>query len=169
MRRAAVVCLSQLVVLVVALAACGHTAVDPVATLEDPSTCATCHPQHFAQWSQSMHAYASQDPVFVAMNKRGQRETNNALGTFCVQCHAPMAVALGETDGTTFDPTTLTPATDGVTCYFCHDVASVGSDHYNNSLTLALDQTMRGGLQGPHGTSAHDSAYDPLMDSQTND
>ena len=29
------------------------------------------------------------------MNKRGQRETNGALGTFCLKCHAPMAVALG--------------------------------------------------------------------------
>ena len=42
-----------------------------------------------------MHAYAADDPVFVAMNKRGQRETNGELGTFCVKCHAPMAVANG--------------------------------------------------------------------------
>ena len=32
------------------------------------------------QWSGSMHAYAADDPVFVAMNKRGQRETNGELG-----------------------------------------------------------------------------------------
>lgn len=44
-----------------------------------------------------MHAYAAEDPVFVAMNQRMQRETNGAAGTLCVQCHAPMAVRLGKT------------------------------------------------------------------------
>ena len=39
-----------------------------------------------------MHAYASDDPVFRAMNQRAQRETSGALGDFCVKCHAPMAV-----------------------------------------------------------------------------
>ena len=36
---------------------------------------------------------AMDDPVFIAMNKKGQRETNGALGTFCVNCHAPMAAS----------------------------------------------------------------------------
>ena len=67
--------------------------------LQDPATCGGCHPQHYAQWAGSMHAYASDDPVFVALNRRGQREAH--LGAFCVRCHAPMAVALGLTDGTT--------------------------------------------------------------------
>jgi hypothetical protein len=39
-----------------------------------------------------MHAYAAEDPVFLAMNARGQRETQGALGAFCVNCHAPLAV-----------------------------------------------------------------------------
>ena len=47
-----------------------------------------------------MHAYAADDPVFVAMNQRGQRETAGALGDFCVKCHAPVAVHDGlTTDG----------------------------------------------------------------------
>ena len=108
----------------------------------------TCHPQHYTQWSGSMHAYSSDDPVFLAMNARGQRETNNQLGTFCVQCHAPMAVALKLTDGTNFDPTTLPPTARGITCFFCHNVESVDADH-NNGLVLALDDTMRGGVQNP--------------------
>ena len=60
--------------------------------LRDPETCKGCHPNHYREWSSSMHAYAAQDPVFVAMNKRGQRETHGELGDFCVKCHAPMAV-----------------------------------------------------------------------------
>src|ERR1043165_7437703 len=104
--------------LVVALGACGDKKLS-VEELQNPETCKDCHQKHYDQWSGSMHAYASEDPVFVAMNKRGQRETNNELGDFCIKCHAPMAVNLGVATGTNFDPAALTPATKGITCYFC--------------------------------------------------
>ena len=68
---------------VCALAACGG---EPTyltrEELLDPQACQKCHPDHFTDWSGSMHAYASDDPLFVAMNRRGQRETGGALGTF---------------------------------------------------------------------------------------
>jgi hypothetical protein len=151
-----------------ALAACGDDGPAlPIAELQDPGTCNDCHPKHVKQWSGSMHAYASDDPVFVAMNKRGQRETGGALGTFCVQCHAPMAVRLGLTDGTSFDPTQLPPSARGITCYFCHNVKSVADSH-NNGIMLADDQTMRGGLANPVSSPAHHSANDPLMNSDGN-
>src|ERR1700733_12375403 len=158
------------VIAIATLAACGggDQTVLSAEQLQDPATCLQCHPQHHGQWSGSMHAYASVDPVFVAMNKRGQRETSNQLGTFCVQCHAPMAVALGVTNGTDFDPAKLTPATTGVTCYFCHDVAKVNGDH-NNPIQLAMDSTMHGGLTNPVSSPAHHSVYDPIMDSDSND
>src|SRR5580704_15418114 len=75
---------------------------EPVPALDhqallDPTQCQGCHPDHYREWSGSMHAYAGDDPVFVAMNARGQRETKGALGTFCVRCHAPIAAALGAT------------------------------------------------------------------------
>lgn len=152
---------------VIALTACGDEPALPIARLQDPQTCNECHPKHFQQWSSSMHAYASEDPVFVAMNRRGQRETAGSLGTFCVKCHAPMAVELGLTDGIDFDPAQLPPSARGVTCYFCHNVASVAEDH-NNGIVLANDQTMRGGVADPVRSPAHRSAHDPLMDSDTN-
>ncbi len=150
---------------IVMVAACGGNAKLPIEELQDPATCMECHPKHFAQWSGSMHAYASDDPVFLAMNKRGQREAQ--LGTFCVQCHAPMAVALGLTDGTNFDPTTLPAGARGITCYFCHNVDQIVDDH-NNGLKIALDDTMRGGAGDPADSPAHNSKFDPLMASQTN-
>ena len=150
-----------------ALAACGDSPALPIAELQDPTTCQDCHPKHYQQWSGSMHAYASDDPVFIAMNKRGQRETGGALGTFCVQCHAPMAVALGLTTGADFDPAALPPEARGITCYFCHNVKAVTADH-NNGLVLASDQTMRGGVNDPVSSPAHHSRFDPLMDSDHN-
>jgi len=50
--------------------------------LMKPEACQSCHPEHYRQWSGSMHAYAALDPGFLAMNKRGQRETNGELGDF---------------------------------------------------------------------------------------
>ena len=157
-----------LLVLALVAGACGGDDVLSPEALQDPAKCMECHPKHYDQWSGSMHAYASVDPVFVAMNKRGQRETNNQLGTFCVQCHAPMAVALQLTDGTDYDPANLPAAANGITCYYCHDVASVVADH-NNGNKIALDSTMHGGLHDPVTSPAHKSVYDPIMDSDTND
>ena len=152
------------------LAACGDS-VKSVDELMDPGTCLECHERYHTQWSASMHAYAADDPVFVAMNKRGQRETNGELGLFCVKCHAPMAVANGTVTADNvadFDPAALSPSERGITCYFCHNVDKITADH-NNGLVLANDQTMRGGLKNPVTSPAHHSAYDPLMDSDTNE
>lgn len=159
--------MTRLVVLVLLVAACSDDTTLSVEALQDPQTCSECHPKHFKQWSGSMHAYASDDPVFVAMNQRGQRDTSNQLGTFCVQCHAPMAVQLGLTNGVDFDPAKLPATARGVTCYFCHNVKEV-KDTHNNGLVLANDQTMRGGVSDPVKSPAHKSAFDPLMDSDRN-
>lgn len=69
---------SALTAVLVFAGACGGPDVDEekLLTREElmkPEACKDCHPKHYREWSASMHAYASQDPVFVAMNKRGQR------------------------------------------------------------------------------------------------
>lgn len=123
--------------------------------LKDPQVCADCHPAHVEQWTGSMHAYAAEDPVFLAMNARGQEETDGDLGDFCVQCHAPLAVMSGATtDGLNLDD--VPENEKGVTCYFCHMVEDVTDDH-NNPLVLATDGVLRGGIANPMDTSAHDS------------
>ncbi len=142
----------------------GHLDAD---ALMDPQSCATCHPDHFKEWSGSMHAYASDDPVFVAMNARGQRETNGALGTFCLNCHAPMAVRTGATqNGLDWQDTSL--KLRGVTCYFCHSVDAVKGTH-DAPLDLASDGVLRGGIQDPTHTSAHASKYSTLHDRDSPD
>jgi hypothetical protein len=149
------------------LLACGGNDHLPLDKLMDATTCMQCHPKHYADWSGSMHAYAADDPVFLAMNARGQRDTNGALGDFCVRCHAPMALQLGLTkDG--LNLASIPQSAKGVTCFFCHNVKSV-EDSHNNPLTLAMDDVMRGGIKNPVTSPAHGGSYDPLMDSNTND
>jgi cytochrome c554/c'-like protein len=138
----------------------------PRATLEqlkDPETCKECHAKHFREWSGSMHAYAAEDPMFLAMNERGQREAN--IGNFCVQCHAPMAVAAAA-PGTVIDTAalmSLTRSQRGVTCYFCHSIDGVNDTH-NNPLHLANDGVMRGRFTNAVPNDAHASAYSEFLD-----
>jgi hypothetical protein len=109
-----------------------------------------------------MHAYASDDPVFLAMNARGQRETGGELGAFCVNCHAPMAVRDGLTaDGLNLDE--VPRAYKGVTCYFCHTVAEVAGEH-DNPLRLAEDGVMRGGFGDAIASDGHRTGYSRLLD-----
>jgi hypothetical protein len=145
---------------ILALSACPSSKL-PRAQLLDPLTCKACHVDHFSDWAGSMHAYASDDPVFRAMNQRGQRETDGGLGSFCVQCHAPMAVHEGATtDGLNLD--SVDAGLHGVTCYFCHSVDQVNGTH-NDPLHLSSDLVMRGEFSDPISNSAHDSTSSDLM------
>lgn len=169
MTRALAACLFA--VLGSAAAGCGDSLPSERITLSreellKPETCADCHPRHYREWKSSMHAYAAADPVFLAMNRRGQEETNGELGDFCVRCHAPMAVIEGQTtDGLNFDE--VDDHLEGVTCYFCHSVDRVEKDH-NNGLVLTNGGkggvTFFGGIQSPAQPKAHVAAYSPGMD-----
>jgi hypothetical protein len=148
-------------------AGCSHSSPGPTGNrseLLDPQNCKGCHANHYADWSGSMHAYASDDPVFLAMNARGQKETNGALGTFCVNCHAPMAVRDGKTtDG--LNLAQLPAEYHGVTCFFCHSVASVDTAHsHDAAVTLSSDLVMRGEYADPVSNGTHASAYSALHD-----
>ncbi len=130
--------------------------------LMDPAACKTCHADHYRDWSNSVHAQAGDDPLFRAMHKRGQRESKGALGTFCLNCHAPIAVQVMKITGDA-DLDKVPAAMKGVTCYFCHSVMAVEGTH-NNPLKLATDGLLRGPLADPMASPAHGMKYSPLHD-----
>ncbi len=131
------------------------------ADLRDPALCADCHPDHYRQWSGSMHAYAGVDPVFRALDAKGQAATGGALGDFCVQCHAPVAHRLGLAR-TAADLDHLPAHLGTITCAWCHQIDAVDGDH-NNPLRFADDGVLRAALRDPQ-PSPHASAYSPLLD-----
>lgn len=132
--------------------------------LMNPESCRGCHPVHYEQWRGSMHAYASFDPVFHAMNRKGQKETAGELGDFCVKCHAPLAVALGlSEDGLNLSD--LPSYTQGIGCYTCHATSHVGA-LANNGLQFDDDDVLRGGIFEPRHNPAHASAGSTLHDSR---
>jgi Cytochrome c554 and c-prime len=127
--------------------------------LLDPTNCKDCHPKHYAEWSASMHAYATKDPVFLAMNKRGQEELGDQMGPFCVNCHAPMAVRENAISDYSH-PENAPEQLQGVTCYFCHNAIDSGPDHFNGKgIQLANDLTMRAAISGAQFPSVHQVKY----------
>lgn len=84
-------------------------------------TCRTCHPGHYREWSVSPHAYTQISPVFNAMNGTLLRKTSGTLGDFCIRCHTPVGMALGEPLFASHGeraPVSM----EGVTCVVCHRV-----------------------------------------------
>lgn len=167
MKRARALLSLAVVGAVIAAAACGTDDDGQKITLtgqalQDPNSCIGCHADAFREWSGSMHAYAAEDPVFLAMNKRMLRETNGASKDFCVGCHAPVALRLGLTqDGSNLAE--LPAAVRGITCYFCHTASSVDGTH-NNPLKLANDDTLRGAIRDPARSMPHKGVYSALHD-----
>jgi hypothetical protein len=170
--RARSLAVAAIVALSSVAASCSDDGKAPAVTLtgealRDPNNCLPCHADQFREWSSSMHAYAAEDPVFIAMNKRMLRETGGASPTFCVGCHAPMAVRLGLTkDGSNLAE--LPTAVRGVTCYFCHSADAVDGSH-NNPLHLSDDGVMRGGIRDPSKSMPHRGGHSNLHDRELPD
>lgn len=137
---------------------------------ENPTrACISCHPEQVRQWSVSSHAYAAIDPVFHAMVRVGQEQTKGKMGQFCVQCHSPAGLALGETEITQGEDgifrqnlDNLSPAAGhGVTCDVCHTATAV-NEPVNAKMVFTPDGTMRARIEDPVPTTAHESQYSEL-------
>ena len=85
------------------------------------STCATCHPTQFRQWSVSQHAYAQLSPVFNTMQATIDKRTSGTNGDFCIRCHTQVGMQLDEP---IFKSNLDRHATsrEGITCIVCHRV-----------------------------------------------
>ncbi|MCG8458860.1 MAG: cytochrome c family protein, partial [Holophagales bacterium] len=103
------------------LAAAAHEALFSENRFPSATTCATCHPTHYREWSVSPHAYAQMSPVFNAMHGTILKLTNVTNGDFCIRCHTPVGMNLGEPEfmsNMDRHPTSR----EGVTCIVCHRV-----------------------------------------------
>jgi len=84
--------------------------------------CRTCHPDHYREWSVSQHAYAQVSPVFNAMQATITKLTNGTNGDFCIRCHTPIGMHLGESSFVA-NLERAPVAREGVTCVVCHRTA----------------------------------------------
>lgn len=96
-----------------------HLAVFSTQKFPSATECADCHPRQYQQWSVSQHAYAQMSPVFNAMSGTVGKFTSGTNGDFCIRCHTPVGMNLGEKEfmsNIDRHPTSR----EGVTCIACH-------------------------------------------------
>ena len=85
------------------------------------AACATCHPDHFREWSVSAHAYAQLSPVFNSMHATILKTTAGTNGDFCIRCHTQVGMQRNEplfTSNFNRHPASL----EGITCVVCHRI-----------------------------------------------
>ncbi len=88
-------------------------------SLPSARECASCHPRQFEQWSRSQHAYAQLSPIFNAMQGALGKLTNGTLGDFCIRCHTPVGMSIGEPVFAA-NASRHSTSREGVTCVSCH-------------------------------------------------
>ncbi len=139
--------------------------VDTLAVLRQkmrpPEDCRPCHPQHFAEWQTSMHAYAFVDPAFFALNTIAHQRSGGQIDQFCVKCHSPLGSLLGETPPG-FDPARLSSlAAAGISCDVCHSLAVDRLESGVSIRDFRLDGVRSGPIPAPRENGFHDSDYHP--------
>ena len=136
-----------------------------VLSVEDFDTagsCQSCHPDHFDQWSGSMHAYALLDPTFAALRQIGQSQYINALAGACVRCHSPIGARTGAIPWGPFNIDELPAITrEGVGCDLCHTITAITALS-NAGFVLTPGKTKFGSLKNPVANGVHKSEFHPL-------
>ena len=85
------------------------------------TTCNTCHPKHYREWSVSQRAYAQLSPFYLAINNFINSLTSGSMGDFCLRCHNQVGANLGESpyvSNLERHPTSR----EGITCVVCHRI-----------------------------------------------
>ncbi len=165
-----------LILLGLGLSGCGNDSItdsppiaqDTALTVDDFETatsCQSCHPDQFEQWSGSMHAYALKDPTFAALREIGQSAYINALDGACIQCHSIVARETGALPWGPYDFDALPPQVqEGVGCDVCHVVSGIRSLS-NADLIFSPGATKFGTIPDPVPNVAHESEFNSLYSS----
>ena len=129
--------------------------------------CRECHPTQYSGWSQSMHSFAFEDPLYQAVFIEASRETNGKIDRLCVGCHTPIGTVAEfvwvKDDG---EIAIDKLATEGVSCDLCHSIEEVFMLERHGVLGnagMVLDPL--GPKRGPHEgaeSEFHETKVSPL-------
>ncbi len=130
---------------------------------ESAKACAECHPSQYAEWRQSMHAYAALSPFFDALTAKAYRDSGGSIGTFCTNCHTQQGTLAGE-PGTTTAADRSELSREGVTCDVCHTATGHEGLVSNARLTRELGPIKRGSFDNSAAV-VHEGVRDDFVTS----
>lgn len=130
----------------------------------DPEECGGCHTDIYDQWQGSMHSNAYVDPIFQALWRLGNKETEGFTEKLCSGCHTAIGVSTLEI-GSGEDISEI--AKKGVQCDVCHSISGTNYKDTANgephNATIILDP---GDIKrGPHKDAEspfHETEYSEL-------
>lgn len=125
-------------------------------------SCSTCHPQHYDEWSGSMHHYAANDPIWMLANNGLQASTQGRLKSWCFQCHSPIGFLTGNSPPTFQFSDLPAIVREGVNCDVCH---TLRPPHTTTNQTIQYNiepgRVKYGPIADPVPNVFHESRYDP--------
>ncbi|MFQ6609972.1 MAG: multiheme c-type cytochrome [Fidelibacterota bacterium] len=147
-----------------------------VTDFEPSSACQECHPQHYSEWQQSIHAHAMQDPVFYGGWNGEQLNRPETGERFCLQCHNPVAFVTGVSlagyeNAQQFLSADISEVLkDGIGCDICHTMTGLSStvvadDNVSANAEYHLnpgENIKYGSIEAPASTTAHESQFAPI-------
>ncbi|MCA9668670.1 MAG: tetratricopeptide repeat protein [Myxococcales bacterium] len=105
----------------------------------ETKVCAPCHAQIYAQWRESVHAFASlSNPYYRTAFDAFVKSPAGSKRNFCGGCHDPALMLSGKMAAADFSSDKVADdrlAHVGVTCMTCHGIAKASTDG-NASYTL---------------------------------
>mgnify|MGYP003151475627 FL=1 len=114
----------------------------PPDTLMMDGYCQGCHADVHAQWSQSVHKFASfNNPVYLFAVRNTRQHSMEIDGTmdaarFCAGCHDLVPLLSGAFDDPDYDDVNDPTAQAGITCTGCHAITHVNSPRGNGDFTI---------------------------------
>lgn len=134
---------------------------------EDPTICAGCHVDIYAQWDGSMHSNAFNDPVFQALWKIGEQETEGFTRNLCGGCHTAVGVLANDLVFQNGEFIAGETARKGVHCDVCHTITASTyhktptGEPQNASFIIEPGNIKRGPYKDSQ-SQYHESAYSEL-------
>jgi tetratricopeptide (TPR) repeat protein len=114
----------------------------PAETLMMDGYCQQCHADVHAQWSQSVHKWASfNNPVYLFAVRNTRQHSMEIDGTmdaarFCAGCHDLVPLLSGAFDDPNYDDVNDPTSQAGITCTGCHAITHVNSPKGNGDFTI---------------------------------
>lgn len=114
----------------------------PARALMQDDTCAECHPDVHARWSQSVHRFSSfNNPAYLFSVRETrrvglERDGDVQASRFCAGCHDPVPFFSGAFDDPDFDDEHDPTAKAGITCSACHAITHINSPRGNADFTI---------------------------------
>ena len=143
-----------------------------------PQDCQGCHPNHYQEWSESMHAYTAHSPIFFSYKNETLINHPNVGDNFCNQCHNPISF-LTNTDLSEFETVEEFQNSNldeviktGVSCDVCHTATGISETVHTPTSGAASalfklfpgENIKFGSIQNPEPNSFHESFYLPTYE-----